>query len=183
MANRQPEKKEDNRIPVVTPDRRQNAEEQQIRREYKANIKWRNPHSFLGQSEQPNQESTPKEAQITTATDVGRRRRRRSNMTDTKKTMSTAKELKDEMNWSYKPKKTPTILEVLEFKAEMTKGLMKCNYRGGKQGHTFLIETKEELRDRIKDPNAMQTTRPKPPQEPMEPAHINNDKLWERFKR
>ena len=104
-------------------------------------------------------------------------------MTNTKKTSTTAKELKDEMNWNNKPNKTPTILEVLEYKSELIEGPRRCTYRGNKQGHTFLIETKEELQERINDPNAKQTAKPKPPQEPTEPEDINNETLWDRFER
>ena len=191
MADRHTEKKEqDNWIPVVTPDRRrrndehQNAKERQRQqqqrqnefnpRDYKANTSWTNPFSFLGQAEPPT--TTTKTTTTTTAN-----RRRRSKMTDNEKTTTTAKELKEEMRWNNKPNKTSTILDVLEFKAELIEGLRRCAYRGNKQGHTFLIEDKDELRDRIKDQTAIQTTRPKAPQEPSEPDDINNDKLWERF--
>ena len=105
-------------------------------------------------------------------------------MTDTEKTnAAAAKELKEEMNWNNKPNKTPTIIEVLEFKAEMIEGLRRCTYRNSKQGHTFLIENNKELQNRVKDPKAVQTTTPKAPQEPTEPEDINDDVQWERYKR
>ena len=100
-------------------------------------------------------------------------------MTDAEKTTSTAKELKDEMNWEYKPNRTPTILDVLEYRGGLIEGLRRCTYRGNKQGHTFLIETEEELQERIDDSNAKQTIRPKPPQEPTEPEDINNETQWD----
>lgn len=54
--------------------------------------------------------------------------------------------LKDEMKWSKRPNKTPTILEVLlEFKADLIEDLRWCTYRGNTQGHTLLIEAEEEL--------------------------------------
>ena len=161
MGNRQTEKKEskldDNWIPVVTPDRhcRDNQQQQQQQqqetfnpRDYKANTKWINPYSFLRPTE-TKQETTPTETETNKNTKTYNRQQRK--MTKTKKTMATAKELKDEMRWSNKPKKKPTILEVLEFKAELIEGLRRCTYRGNKQGHTFLVETKDKLWDKIKE--------------------------------
>ena len=116
MADRLTEKKEsesdNNWVPVVTPDRSQNAEDRQQQRQfnprdYKTNTRWINPYSFLGETEQPKQETTPKEAKTTAATF---HRRRKTKMTDVEKTnVATAKELKDEMKWDNKPNKTPTI--------------------------------------------------------------------------
>ena len=105
-------------------------------------------------------------------------------MTDTEKTSdTTATVLKEEMRWNNKPNKTPTILEVLEFKADLIEGLRECTYRGNEQGHTFLIETEEELRERTKDETAEATERPKAPKEPEEPEDMEDDKLWDRYDR
>ena len=104
-------------------------------------------------------------------------------MTDDEKPTTATKELKEEMNWNNKSNKTPTILEVLEFKADLIEGLRKCTYRGNKQGHTFLIENEEELRERTKDKSAEITERPKAPKEPEEPTDMEDDKLWDRFDR
>ena len=105
-------------------------------------------------------------------------------MTDTEKTSNTtAAVLKEEMRWNNKANKTPTILEVLEFKADLIEGLKECTYRGNEEGHTFLIETEEELRERTKDKTAEATERPKPPKEPKEPSDMEDDKLWDRFER
>ena len=105
-------------------------------------------------------------------------------MTDNEKTYTTtAKVLKEEMKWNNKANKTPTILEVLEFKADLIEGLRRCTYRGNNQGHTYLIEEEEELREQTKDKTAEVTERPKAPKEPKEPTDIEDDKLWDRFER
>ena len=75
MADRHTEKKEteankDNRIPVVTPDRRRRKEEEQQQhefnpRDYKANLKWNNPYSLLGQTDQPIKRATPNTREVT----------------------------------------------------------------------------------------------------------------------
>ena len=64
MADRHTEKK-DNKpnpktIPVVTPDRRQQQGQRNVDdRRYKAELKWSNPYSLLGQTDQPKR-ATPK---------------------------------------------------------------------------------------------------------------------------
>ena len=151
MADRQAEKKESNvRIPVVTPDRRRSTEDSHREdshrqynnpRDYKANFKWNNPYSLLGQTDQPIKRATPNKTEET-RNETGsqnKNRRRKLKMTDDEKITVSAKELKEEMNWNNKANKTPTILEVLEFKADLIEGLRQCTYRGNKQGHTFLI--------------------------------------------
>ena len=189
MADRHTEKK-DNKpnpnpkpIPVVTPDRRQqqNVDDRRFNpKEYKAELKWNNPYSLLGQTDQPKR-ATPK---IREETRIETKPRSRGKMNDDdEKTPTAAKTLKEEMNWNSKANKTPTTLDVLEFKAALIEGLRKCTYRGNKQGHTYLIETEEELRERTKDEKAELTTRPKPPKEPTEPTDMDDDKQWDRFDR
>ena len=91
--------------------------------------------------------------------------------------------LRDEMEWTKKPNKTPSILEVLEYKAAVIEGLRRCPYRGNKKGHTFLIETEGELQERIKDTTASITERPKEPIEPIEPKDEDEDAKWDRYDR
>ena len=45
--------------------------------------------------------------------------------------------LRDEMQWTNRPNKTPSILEVLEYKAAAIEGLRHCPYRGNKKGTRF----------------------------------------------
>ena len=128
MADRLTEKKEnrsdDYRIPIVTPDRNQsrNAEDRRQNefnpRDYIANTSWSNPFSFLRQTEPP-KTTTTTTSSTTTTTTTANRRRRRSKMNDTEKASdTTATVLKEEMRWNKKANKTPTILEVLEFKEQ-----------------------------------------------------------------
>ena len=140
MADRLTEKKEsksdDYRIPVVTPYWNRNAEEEEGKqqqqqqrgfnpRDYKANTTWTNPFSFLGQTEPPKTTTT------TTTRTTTDNHRRRSKMTDYERTSdTTATVLKEEMRWNNKANKTPTILELLEFKADLIEGLRECTYRG-----------------------------------------------------
>ena len=85
------------------------------------------------------------------------------------------------MQWTNKPNKTPSILEVLEYKAAIIEGLRRCPYRGNKKGHTFLIETEGELQERIKNKTASITERPKEPIEPVEPRDEDEDAKWDRY--
>ena len=190
MADRISEKKQtrtdDYKIPIVTPDRRRSHQEFNPRGDYKANIKWNNPYSLLGQTDQPTKRATPNKTEETRSeTKRSETKNQRRNMTDDdeKTYTGTAKVLKEEMQWDNKANKTPTILEVLEFKADLIEGLRLCTYRGNKQGHTYLIETEEELRERTKDETAEVTVRPKAPKEPTEPTDMEDDKLWDRYDR
>jgi hypothetical protein len=71
----------------------------------------------------------------------------------------------------------PSTLDVIEFKRGLINALIHCPARGSKQGHAFLLESLEEYRIRIKEPEAKPIARPK---EPEEPADEEGD--WTVFK-